>query len=122
MPNRSRIDVEGIPELQKALKEAAAETMQAAAEAVAEEVKAIGDDARRTVPVETGELRRSIRDAADGTSGTVKATARHAGFVEHGTKNTPASPYMHPAAERSRPRLPKRAATIIRAALERRGR
>lgn len=116
---RERLTVKGMPELQRALHEASAETVKAAELAVAQEVDAIQDDAVRFAPRDTGDLENHIDGAAYGLRGTVRSTSRHAGFVEHGTRHTRAQPYMLPAAELARRRLPKRAAAIIKAALGR---
>ena len=107
----------GIPEMNAALARKAEELQAAAKEAVSQEVENIADDARRTAPRKTGALRASIRGDASGLRGTVKATARHATFVEHGTYKDPAQPFMHPAAERARKRFPQVARDIISKAL-----
>lgn len=67
----------------------------------------VADDARRAVPVRTGELRRSIyhrvMPAFGGTvTGRVGATARHARFVELGTRKMAAQPFLRPALYRRR--------------------
>ncbi len=53
----------------------------------------IAEYARRTVPVKSGELKRSIEATGD----TVVATADHAAAVEFGTAKRAAQPYMRPA-------------------------
>lgn len=55
----------------------------------------IAADARRFVPVDTGELRSSIR--VDDTTAEVVADAEHAGYVELGTSRMAAQPYLRPA-------------------------
>ena len=108
----------GLGHLKAALAKAGSDTRRGAEEAVAEEVEAIRADARRIAPHRTGDLERHIDSEADGLHGTVKSKARHAGFVEHGTYKDKAQPYMRPASELARRRLPKRAAEVIRIALE----
>lgn len=55
----------------------------------------ITEAAKAQAPVETGELRDSI--VIEGTD--VHVTAPYAGFVEFGTINVPAQPYLRPAAD-----------------------
>lgn len=114
------VKVEGLPQMTAALARKAAEAHAAAVAAVAAEVEAVKADASSGAPVDKGELRDSIRGEASGTSGTVRATARHANFVESGTFKDKAQPFMGPAAEASRSRFPGGAATTIRTALSRR--
>jgi hypothetical protein len=76
-------------------------------------VRDIRDDARRIAPHDTGDLESHIDDSAEGADGTVKSTSRHAGFVEHGTFKDKAQPYMAPAAESARRRLPAWATAIF---------
>lgn len=64
----------------------------------------IADLARQLVPVDTGALQASIRveDGATPTSRTIVAgggAVDYAAFVEYGTANSPAQPYMTPAKE-----------------------
>lgn len=114
---KERATLEGLPGLKVALAKKAEELHAAAAVVVAQEVDEIHDDAVRQAPRDKGDLQRGIRTEVVGAEGTVKSTSRHAGFVEHGTYKDKAQPYMQPAAEKSRRRLPKRAVDIIRAAL-----
>lgn len=62
-------------------------------------------DAQHFAPVLTGELRDMIRAESHGLSGTVISESDHGGYVEHGTSDTPAQPYMRPAAELNALRL-----------------
>lgn len=62
----------------------------------------IAADAQDKAPVETGELKASISGEVDGTSGRVSATADHAAYVELGTENMPAQPYLRPALYKKR--------------------
>lgn len=111
------VTIEGIPALKAALARKVKELHAASTTAVAEEVDLIRRDAVKEAPQDTGDLRRKIRGESDGLKGTVRSTARHAGFVEHGTFKDKAQPYMAPAADRARRRFPKRATDIIRKAL-----
>lgn len=56
---------------------------------------------QQRAPVETGELRDSIREE----DGRVVATAPHAGFVEFGTYRMAAQPYFIPGMEDARAAL-----------------
>ena len=110
--------IEGLDKLKDALHKAADATRKSAESAIRTELEAVRDDMRRTVPVDTGELRGSIVTRPAGLKGEVRATARHAIFVEFGTSSSPAQPYGFPAAARARARLPKRLAATIKAAVE----
>lgn len=65
-------------------------------------VEDVADDARRNAPVETGELQDSIHGEVVGTEGRVSATADHAAYVELGTSEMPAQPYLRPAVYKKR--------------------
>lgn len=117
--SRERVHVVGLEKLRANLHEAGTKAHDAASKAVRDELDAIRTDARRIAPHRTGDLERHIDvDHTGDLAGRVKSTSRHAGFVEHGTYKDKAQPYMRPAAELARLRLPKRAAAVIKAALE----
>lgn len=61
------------------------------------------DEARRLVPVRTGELRDSlhVEDGGDGSSLVVAGTD-HARWVHDGTSDTPAVPFLTDAAALAR--------------------
>ncbi len=111
------VTILGLTELKAALASKAEELRAGSIEAVMMETRATADDARALAPVKTGELRGSIDANSSAMEGTVKATARHATFVEHGTYKDPAQPFMKPAADKARRRIPETAAAIIRKAL-----
>lgn len=76
------------------------EACQDALEKIAD---AVERDARRFAPVDSGELRASIRrDAVVGETVSIRATAEHAMYVENGTSDMTAQPYMKPALYRKR--------------------
>lgn len=114
--------IEGLNELAAALAKAAARTQAAASVAVRDEVEAVREDAEQGAPNRTGELDSGIIGEARGITGTVSATTRHSGFVEHGTYKDEAQPFMAPAAERSRPRFVGRVTLAVKSALEGMGR
>lgn len=55
--------------------------------------------AQALAPVRTGRLRASVRFESTGTtSGVLRADAPYAGYVEHGTNDTPRQPFLEEAA------------------------
>lgn len=60
------------------------------------------DEAQRAVPVDTGDLRRSGTVRENGDEYEVAFTAPYAAYVELGTQDTPAQPYLLPAAVKRR--------------------
>lgn len=60
-------------------------------------------DARNYCPVETGRLRDSIHGEVDASTGdiTVGAAADYAEYVELGTSEQPAQPFLRPALYRN---------------------
>jgi len=63
--------------------------------------------ARENAPVDTGELRDSIRVEVDGNDHTVVVGADHGAFVEFGTSKMAAQPYLGPAVAKVRRNLAK---------------
>ena len=65
----------------------------------------VQQEAMKTVPVDTGELKRSIGLHLEdgGLTAVVEATKEYAGYVEYGTRFMAAQPYMRPAAEQIAP-------------------
>lgn len=61
--------------------------------------------ARALAPVETGELRNSIRASGAGMDRAVTAAAPHAIFQEFGTRHMAPRPFMGPAADAIEPKL-----------------
>lgn len=59
----------------------------------------INRHAQKQAPVDTGELRRSIRTEYEegGLVGVTRATAHYAPYVEYGTRFMTAQPFMRPA-------------------------
>lgn len=114
-----RTGIEGLDKLKDAAHKAAEAARKSAEATIRTEVETVRSEMRRDVPVDSGQLRDSIRGRASGLEGEVRATARHSIFVEFGTSDTPAQPYAFPAAARARARLPKRLAESIRTAVER---
>lgn len=55
--------------------------------------------AKRLCPVDTGRLRNSITHTIDDEAAYIGTNVEYAVYVEMGTVNTPAQPYLKPAAE-----------------------
>lgn len=62
-------------------------------------------DAQAAAPVDTGELKASIKSQGGKDYRIVKATADHSFFVEFGTSDTPPQPFLWPQAPRASQRL-----------------
>lgn len=75
---------------------------QAARQIVTETTAEVEEYAKTVVPVDTGALRASIQSEVTGTEGTVYTDQSYAEFVEFGTVNMAAQPYMTPAGEAAR--------------------
>lgn len=117
---RKTVTVKGLPKLLVKLARLDPVVRAASGRAVEGETFDVRDDMKRGAPVKTGELRDSIQAEYDEKliRGRAVATARHAGFVEHGTDDTRAQPFAQPAAEVSRRRFPKRAKAELIAGLK----
>lgn len=79
--------------------------------AVDESARAIRDEARRLVPRDTGRLADNITANVDGLSakvGVFDDESYYGQFVEFGTSDQPSQPFMTPAVEAERKRLPDR--------------
>lgn len=110
------ITIKGLSKLKRNLKRIPVVAVQTGArelEGIAADIKA---DAATMAPVETGALADSI--TIDGSSNArrarymVKTGEPYAGFVEFGTNDTAAEPFMRPAAEKAAKRLPASAKRI----------
>ena len=106
------VSLEG-DDLNKILSDMSTKVRDAVEQAVGDETVQVGQDMHDTVPVDEGELQDSIVTAHDGLEGSAEAQARHAGFVEHGTSNTPAQPFALPAAEQARSRFVDRVSDAV---------
>lgn len=116
---KKTVSIKGMDELVRKLK-ALPEIVEAASRAaVKAETEEAADDMRAGAPFETGELRRGINAEFDPRTITGRAvsTASYSTFVEDGTSDTAAQPFVQPAAERARRRFPERVEGEIKAAL-----
>jgi HK97 gp10 family phage protein len=106
----NKVNIKGMSELEKKLRELPALIRSAGARAVKAETKDTAQDMRRGAPFKTGKLREGIQEEFDPKTQTGRAvsTARHTTFVVHGTSDTPANDFITPAAIRARKRFPER--------------
>lgn len=96
-----------------------AKVIAASRDAVDETNEASAARARAEAPVRTGSLREGIgtRPATEEgavISGQLVARAKHSLFVELGTVNMPAQPFLRPSADAENPRLVSRIKSRIR--------
>lgn len=83
--------------------------------AVAQAAQRVTTDAQRRAPVDTGELRASIKQRSEGAAQrVVEVGAEHGIYVEYGTYKMAAQPFLIPAMEAARADF----AALIRAALQ----
>lgn len=102
-----RVTLEGFEKTMKALQSAPDVARTHASNAIAASTFAVAQRARSLVPVDTGELKRSIessRPTAKGLTGRVgvSGSAHYWRFVEFGTRYMAARPFFRPAAEMER--------------------
>ena len=100
------VQVSGTEEILRDLRKAQADVQDEAREVLKGQAKVIRDDARGRCPSDTGTLKRSVRSsvsrkklsASVSAGGKVRGKdAYYAQFVEFGTKNSPAQPFLYPA-------------------------
>lgn len=91
--------IDGLTETKAALEALPASFREVVALTIAEAAQIIFEEARSRVPVLTGGLYRSIgvNIRKDGMQAAIGSGAEHAPFVEFGTKQTPAQPWLYPA-------------------------
>jgi HK97 gp10 family phage protein len=98
--------------------------------ALREAAKVVAAEARARVPVETGTLRDSIKvRALKGKRGSVGASVEsgegqfkdesfYGAFIEFGTRNAPAKPFLRPAAKSKQPACVAVVAEAIRTRID----
>lgn len=111
--------VRGLTETRVALARVAAQVKAAGVAATAEGADAMVEDMRARVPVLTGQTQDEIevRDGEqDGTKEVGLFESDHGPYVEFGTSDTEAQPFVTPAGEAERSRFEGRVATRVKAA------
>lgn len=79
----------------------------------------VASTAQSNAPVDTGELRGSIKgEVVSQFEGRVIATAEHAPFVEFGTVHMVAQPFMAPAVEQHRTQFVRDTKSKVKSAVE----
>lgn len=93
-----RIEIEGIGEAIKAIAGLQNIVGPEMAKVVRKNGAELQQKEQRTVPVDTGNLKRSILLTVEdgGMTSTVEPTANYAGYVEYGTRFMGAQPYVRP--------------------------
>ena len=89
------VRVLGVPQLLARFTAAAALGQVAATTATTVMSEDVASDARSRAPVDTG----ALRDSIDVQPGKVTVSVPYAAFVEYGTSDTPAQPFLRPAAD-----------------------
>lgn len=69
--------------------------------------------AKQNAPVDTGHLRRSISSETNGLEGELFTNVEYAPFVEYGTSNQSAQPFMLPAQQEMEKKLNDEVAKAI---------
>jgi len=122
--SRQTVTVDGLAELRRRLAEVPEEVADAAREAVDEGAEAIREEVERTVRVNTGRARNTIRVRHVGTTGLSADVGwfdpdlYYMRFNEFGTEKITADPVLTRAAEAERVRFPRRVGEEIRRELE----
>ena len=113
------VKVAGSEKLERKLKQLPEHMQEGLRTAVRDSAKAIRADARTRVPVDSGDLRKSIkfRTAKGGLSATIRVDEFYGRFVEFGTTSQAAQPFLGPAAQAERTRFPGRISDDVRKAL-----
>lgn len=118
-----RVTVDGLDELKKRLEKLSGDLRAKAEDALSESADAVKKDMMRRVPVDTGNLRRSItarvrkRQLTANVGPRPGKSAFYGYWVEFGTSSMRAQPFAGPAAEAERARWPNRLRTHLKDAL-----
>lgn len=116
----SSVSVKGLAETRAALVKLGLEIRAAAEAATDEGAEAMYDDMRSRVPVDEGTTQGEIevRDGEqDGTKEVGLFESDHGPYVEFGTENTPAQPFVLPSGEAERQAFPDRVASRVKGAV-----
>jgi len=107
-----------VSEMKRELDRASDELLAAFSDAVKESAQQVRENARRTVPVDTGNLRDSITHRSKGDMrrevyvDTTTATYGH--IVEFGSSGRPEHPFMGPAADMERAAFKQRVVAAVK--------
>lgn len=103
MGRRNGVRVEGDKALKRKLNRTSKEIQAAQPDMTMDEAEALVRNMQIYAPEATGELKDSMKAVKlpDGKA-AAEVRARHADFVEYGTSDTPAQPFVRPAVERAR--------------------
>jgi len=120
---RFKVEVQGDEDLKDLLQEIADALIPVLADAVLEAAEIIGEEARRLAPVDEGDLRQSIVSEIS-TSTRTRAvaetgpTVEYGISVEYGTHDTPAQPFLRPAADAKQERAVREIVDTLQRALD----
>ena len=99
------LTLEGVENLQQALQSLDNILQQKIQQQLERWSMEIREYARSLAPIRTGRLRSSIYAKTSGWEVQIGAEASYALFVEFGTRQMQAQPFLHPAVEEYMPRL-----------------
>lgn len=113
------VRIDGIARLRHRLEELGPQILEALARAVKESAEAVRDETARTVPVNEGHLRDTVKVRYEDGGLVAKVgwfddSSYYARFVEHGSRRAPAQPSLGPALEAERRRYKARLTEEIR--------
>ncbi|MFG2307667.1 HK97 gp10 family phage protein [Streptomyces sp. NPDC048566] len=119
---RARVEVIGLPALERRLARLVPQLQEAARAAVEESGQAMVGDVQRRVRRDTGNLAQSVKAVADRGGMRTSVGWRdqddlYAVFHERGTRHVPANPTLVPALEREGSELVARLRAEVRGAL-----
>ncbi len=114
--------VPGMDAVRKKLEDMQERVSEAVAAALEEAAQLVAESARQKCPRDSGSLAASIQATGVMTSpqgGTVRvvAAAPHADFVEYGTANSPAQPFLYPALAENQDAIRSLVASAVKEAM-----
>jgi HK97 gp10 family phage protein len=109
--------IKGLDRLNAKLAKLLPAMQEAAVEAIEQGLVEIREDAQQLAPVESGDLRDSIRTEMRGNEGKVVVGVDYGAFVEMGTYDTEAQPYLYPAYTSNKEQIKQDIRNKARAAL-----
>ncbi len=99
------VDIKGIANTRAAIKLIPVEQRKAIRKVVRETAVRVRDSARRRAPRDSGDLKKSIqrKSSKSGMAAKIGSDIVYAPFVEFGTNDTDAKPFLFPSLEEERP-------------------